>query len=96
LTFRILIDRKTLETIRSFRPKSQRIIMDKLKSLREDPFPGSGGDRERLHVKGREDIFRLHIGHSFTAFYRIHEPKKEVHILAVMSTEQAHKRYGRF
>jgi mRNA-degrading endonuclease RelE of RelBE toxin-antitoxin system len=47
-------------------------------------------------VHGREDTYRLHISRTFTAFYRIHEPEKEVHVLAVMSIEQAHKRYGRF
>ncbi|MBA7473157.1 hypothetical protein ES707_08491 [subsurface metagenome] len=66
--------------------------MEKLKTLQEDPFPGSGSDKERLQVHGREDTPRLHIGRTFTAFYRIHEQEKEVHVLAVMSTEQAHKR----
>ncbi len=70
--------------------------MEKLKTLYEDLYPGSGGDKECLHVHGREDTYRLHISRTFTAFYRIHEPEKEVHVLAVMSIEQAHKRYGRF
>lgn len=70
--------------------------MEKLRSLREDPFPGSGGDKERLCVQGRDDTYRLHISHTFTAFYRIYDSRKEVHVLAVMPIEQAHKRYGRF
>jgi len=70
--------------------------MEKLKTLQEDPFPGSGSDKERLHVQGRRDTYRLHISHTFTAFYRIYEMEKKVHILAVMPTEQAHKWYGRF
>ena len=68
--------------------------MEKLKTLQEDPFPGGGSDKERLYVQGREDTYRLHISHTFTAFYRIHEQELEVHVLAVMSIEQAHKRYG--
>jgi len=96
LTFRIRIDRKALESIRRLRPKSQRIVMEKLKTLQDDPYPGSGSDKERLHVHEREDTYRLHISHTFTAFYRVHEPEKEVHVLAVMSIEQAHKRYGWF
>ncbi|WP_406600557.1 hypothetical protein [Methanoculleus submarinus] len=68
--------------------------MDKLKTLQDDPYPGSG--KERLHVHGREDTYRLHISRTFTAFYRIHEQELEVHVLAVMSIEQAHKRYGWF
>ena len=96
MTFRILINRKALEGIQSFRPKSRRIVMEKLKTLQEDPFPGGGSDKERLYVQGREDTYRLHISHTFTAFYRIHEQELEVHVLAVMSIEQAHKRYGWF
>lgn len=70
--------------------------MEKLKSLQDDPFPGSGSDKEQLYIHGREDTYRLHIGHTYTAFYRIREPEQEVRILAVMSLGQAHKRYGRF
>jgi len=68
--------------------------MEKLKTLQDDPYPGS--DRERLHVHGREDTYLLHISRTFTAFYRIHEQELEVHVLAVMSIGQAHKRYGWF
>lgn len=70
--------------------------MDKLATLVEEPYPGTGSDKERLSVQGRDDTYRLHISHTFTAFYRIHEPEKEVLILAVMSIEQAHKKYGWF
>ncbi|WP_292517881.1 type II toxin-antitoxin system RelE/ParE family toxin [Methanoculleus sp.] len=96
MTFRILINRKVLESIQSLSAKSWRIIMEELKTLQDDPYPGSGSDKERLHVHGREDTYRLHISRTFTAFYRIHEQELEVHVLAVISTEQAHKRYGWF
>ena len=92
MTFRILINRKALESIRSLSEKSRQIAMEQLKTLQEDPYPGSGSSKERLH--GREDIYRLHTSRTFTAFYRIHEPEKEVHVLAVMTIGQAHKRYG--
>ncbi|MDV2481928.1 hypothetical protein F8E02_07870 [Methanoculleus sp. Wushi-C6] len=96
MTFRILMNRKALENIRSLSEKGWRIVMENLKTLQEGPYPGSGSDRECLHVHGREDTHRLHISRTFTAFYRIHEQELEVHVLAVMSIEQAHKRYGRF
>jgi mRNA interferase RelE/StbE len=96
LAYKVLIDRKVGESLRRLNPKSQRIIMDKLAVLVEDPYPGTGSDKERLHMQGREDTYRLHIGHTYTAFYRIHETEKEVLILAVMSIEQAHKKYGFF
>jgi len=94
LTFRILINRKALESIRSLSEKSGRIVMEQLKTLQEDPYPDNGSDKERLH--GREDTYRLHTSRTFTAFYRIHEPEKEVHVLAVMTIGQARKRYGWF
>jgi len=68
--------------------------MEQLKILQEDPYPDNGSDKERLH--GREDTYRLHTSRTFTAFYRIHEPEKEVHVLAVMTIGQARKRYGWF
>lgn len=96
MAYKILIDRKVGESLRRLSPKSQRIITDKLATLVEDPYPSNGSDKERLYVQGRDDTYRLHISHTYTAFYRIHEPEKEVLILAVMSTEQAHKKYGWF
>ena len=94
MTFRILINRKALESIRSLSEKGRRIVLEQLKTLQEDPYPDNGSDKERLH--GREDTYRLHTSRTFTAFYRIHEPEKEVHVLAVMTIGQARKRYGWF
>lgn len=96
MAYRVLIDQKVGDSLRRPGAKSQRIITDKLSTLAEDPYPGTGTDKERLYVQGRDDTYRLHISHTYTAFYRIHEPQKEVLILAVMSTEQAHKKYGWF
>ncbi len=69
MTFRILINRKALESIRSLSEKSGRIVMEQLKTLQEDPYPDNGSDKERLH--GREDTYRLHTSRTFTAFYCI-------------------------
>ena len=95
MSWRILLDRRAHQFIEDLPPKSQRIVKEKIAILAGDPFPGTGGDREKLPVHGREGIHRLQISHSYTAFYRIQEREKEVHVLMVMTTEQAHKRYGR-
>jgi mRNA-degrading endonuclease RelE of RelBE toxin-antitoxin system len=95
VTWRILLDRRALQFIEDLPPKSQRIVKEKIAVLAGDPYPGAGVDRERLRVRGRDDIYRLHISHSYTDFYRIHEERKEIHVLMVMTNEQAHKRYGR-
>ena len=54
------------------------------------------GDVERLHTSD-VDVYRLHIGRSFTVLYLIHDDGKEqwVEITHLMTIEQAHKRYGR-
>jgi mRNA-degrading endonuclease RelE of RelBE toxin-antitoxin system len=99
VTFRILIDEvEALPFVSSLPEKSRRIVLEKLFSLEDDPFPGKGGDKELIKApKGRSDekVYRLHIGHSYTAFYRVDVPDKAVYITEVMTIEQAHKKYDR-
>lgn len=76
------------------RRRAQAIVRDHLLRLAGDPYPGSGADKERLTIKGDDRYFRLHIGRSFTAFYTIHDTGGEVHVLEIMTIEQAHKKYG--
>jgi mRNA-degrading endonuclease RelE of RelBE toxin-antitoxin system len=93
--YRVLIDRKALLYVNSLQGKSQRIVKENLKKLGEAPHPGTGkGDKEKLTRRG-ETLYRLHMGRTFTAFYRIYEDKKEVKVLKVMTIERAHKEYGR-
>jgi mRNA-degrading endonuclease RelE of RelBE toxin-antitoxin system len=93
--YRVLIDRKALEYINSLPEKGQRIVKENLKKLGESPYPGTGkGDKEKLTHRG-ETLYRLHIGRTFTAFYRVYEEEKEVKILKIMTIERAHKEYGR-
>ncbi len=91
--YRVLIERRALEYVNSLPPKSQRIVKDNLRKLRENPYPGSGlGERKKLTHKG-ESLYRLHIARSFTAFYKIYDETKEVKVLKVMIIEAAHKEY---
>ncbi len=93
--YRVLIDRKALGRLNSLPKKGQRIVKENLRKLEEAPYPGTGrGDKEKLTHRG-EALYRLHIGRTFTAFYRIYEDKKEVKVLKVMTIERAHKEYGR-
>ncbi|MDD3136642.1 MAG: hypothetical protein PHF57_01000 [Methanoregula sp.] len=94
MTFVVLFRQSTAEFLNALPDKSQRIAREHLAILKTDPYPGRGKDKERLNTEGME-VFRLHIGRSYTALYLIHSDKSMVEITHLMSTEQAHKRYGR-
>ncbi|MFA7304697.1 MAG: hypothetical protein WC015_09360 [Methanoregula sp.] len=94
MTFVVLFRQSTAEFLNALPDKSQRIAREHLAILKTDPYPGRGKDKERLNTEGME-VFRLHIGRSYTALYLIHSDKSMVEITHLMITEQAHKRYGR-
>lgn len=89
----VLFWRPAADFLNALPEKSQRSITAKLAVLQTDPYPGSEGDPERLNTDGME-VFRLHIGRSFTALYP-HTDRNRVEITHLMTVEQAHKRYGR-
>jgi mRNA-degrading endonuclease RelE of RelBE toxin-antitoxin system len=91
----VLIERKALEFVDSLPEKSRLIVKDNLKKLKKNPYPGRGeGDKERLTHRG-ETLYRMHIGRTFTAFYRIYDEEQVVRVLKVMTIKEAHKMYGR-
>ncbi len=91
----LVIKKEALEFINALPQKSRKIVIERCKTLADDPFSGHG-DKEIIKRKGHKDIYRLHISRSYTAFYRIYENEKMVRILDIMTIEQAHKKYGRF
>jgi mRNA interferase RelE/StbE len=91
--FEVIIDVDEITYINSLNEKNKRIIKAHLKSLENDPFPGKGGDKELLNLRQSIKIYRLHIAHSFTAFYEIEG--KTVFVNEVLTIEQAHKKYNR-
>lgn len=95
VAYQLAIKKKALEFVRALPPKSQRLIVEKCKTLAIDPFPGKG-DKEIIQRKNHEDIYRLHISRSYTAFYKINKDEEKVLILEITTIEQAHKVYGRF
>ena len=68
--YSVLFRRPAADFLNSLPEKSKKIISDKLTILKTSPYPGSGGDKERLHTSELE-VFRLHIGRCFTALYII-------------------------
>ncbi|MEI6102703.1 MAG: type II toxin-antitoxin system RelE/ParE family toxin [Methanothrix sp.] len=95
VTYHLVIGKKALEFISALPSKSKKIVIEKCKTLADDPFPGQG-DKELIHRKGHKDIYHLHISRSYTAFYKINKDEKMVKILEITTIEQAHKIYGRF
>jgi mRNA-degrading endonuclease RelE of RelBE toxin-antitoxin system len=89
--FDVRIDIDAIDFINFQTDKSRRIIEKHLKALKEDPFPGSRGDKELLNLRPGVTIYRLHIARMFTAFYEIEE--STVFVNEVMTIEQAHKKY---
>lgn len=76
--------------------KSTRIVKENIRKLESDPYPrpNSGqGDKEKLVVEG-EELYRLHIGRTHTAFYVIREDLDQVRIVDIMTIDEAHDRYG--
>ena len=86
MTFAVLFRQSAADFLHTLPEKSQRIITAKLAALRIDPYPGSGGDKERLNTDGTE-VFRLQIGRPFTAFYLIHTDGNWVEITHLMTSQ---------
>ncbi len=88
--------RNTAEVYLAHLPeKSRRIIKNALCGPGENPVPGSGGDKKKLVLRAGREIFRLHIAHTYTAFYSIDLENKIVRVHEILPIEQAHKKYGR-
>ena len=95
MTYTPLASKDAKKFLDALDKKSKRIVMDKLKLLKNDPYQGQGqGDKELIDPE--YGIYRLHISKSYTAFYQILEEDKTVRVLDIMTIEQAHKLYGRF
>lgn len=90
----ILVAQEVAAFLDELDEKSERIVRENLEQL-VSPYPGEGpGDKERITWRG-DEVYRLHIGRTWTAFYDILEADKEVRVLRIMPIDQAHKEYGR-
>jgi len=96
MSYEILLGADAREYVAALDDKSARIVKENLRKLAEEPYPkpGSGsGDREKLVVDG-EEMYRLHIGRTHTAFYVILDDEREVRVVDITDIDDAHKRYG--
>ena len=96
MSYEILLGDDAREYVAALDDKSTRIVKENFRKLADEPYPkpGSGsGDREKLVVDG-EELYRLHIGRTHTAFYIVLEDESEVRVVDITDIDDAHKRYG--
>lgn len=97
MSYSVLLSETAHDYYDALDEKSQRIVKRALKALEEEPYPRPGageGDREKLEIDG-EEIYRLHVGRTHTAFYVILEEEAQVRIVDLTTIDEAHKRYDR-
>jgi mRNA-degrading endonuclease RelE of RelBE toxin-antitoxin system len=94
LTFSLILWNELADEINRLPGKIRRLIKPALERLEEDPFPGSKGDKENQVLKGGVIIYRLQISQRYTVFYEINKEEKLVIVQEILTTEQAHKKYG--
>jgi mRNA-degrading endonuclease RelE of RelBE toxin-antitoxin system len=93
MSHRVLLSDGAADFLLTIDEKSRNICKKNLQKL-SDPYPGRGpGDKEKLVVAG-EEVYRLHIGRTYTAFYVINEKEKAVRVLELLPIAAAHKKYG--
>lgn len=96
MSYKVLLSEDAQAYYGALDDKSQRIVKENLEKLHDDPYPrpdSGSGDKEKLTVDG-EEMHRLHIGRTHTAFYDILEDKSEVRVVELLDIDEAHKRYG--
>ena len=96
MSFDILLSEEAQEYYQVLDDKSQHIVTENLRKLESEPYPRPGagsGDREKLVVNG-EEMYRLHIGRTHTAFYKILDDEEQVRIVDILTIDEAHDQYG--
>lgn len=94
MTYEVQIRNKVSEEVNCLPEKSRRIIKAALEQLKNDPYPGTNGDKEKIVLRGGRIIYRLHISHTYTAYYSILQERHIIRVQDIFSMEQAHKKYG--
>jgi len=95
MSYNVLIAADAREYVSMLDENSTRIVKETLQKLADDPYPrpkSGAGDKEKVVVDG-EEIYRLHIGRTHTAFYDVLDSESEVRVVELMDIDEAHKRY---
>lgn len=95
MTYEVRIDVDAADFLGSQDQKTQAVIKDNLGKLESEPYPSPearSGDREKVTVNG-EEVYRLHISRSYTAFYIVNEEEEQVIVTDIVDIDTAHKMY---
>ena len=91
MVFALFVLDKANELLQALPPADYTICYAALKDLAKNPYPGVDGDKEKL--SGRENKYRLHIGRTYTAIYKIDKEKKRVCVFAFGRIGAMHNKY---
>lgn len=94
MAYQVLLDEQPREFLDAADEKTYRIVRENLLKLEDAPYPGQGKGDKRHEVVDGEEVFRLRIGRTWTAFYDVFEDDGVVKVYEVLSINEAHKRYG--
>ena len=91
MTFTVHLREEADNALQSLSKSDYDLCFAKLNALAENPYPGVGGDKEKL--EGRKNLYRIHLSRTFTAIYQIDKKKKRVCIKFFGRIGKAHKEY---
>ncbi|WP_414837081.1 type II toxin-antitoxin system RelE family toxin [Candidatus Nanohalococcus occultus] len=94
MTYEVRLDLDAAEFLNSQDEKTQSIIKKNLSKLKDEPYPSpeaQSGDREKVTVNC-EEVYRIHISRSHTAFYIFNE-EDQVIVTDIVDIDTAHKMY---
>ncbi len=88
MTYRLLIEERAVEELKSLPPKIRERIKKKIVSvLKENPFPGDKGDIKK--IQGSK-FWRLRVG-DYRVFYDVVREENTVYILSVRHRSKAYR-----
>jgi mRNA-degrading endonuclease RelE of RelBE toxin-antitoxin system len=85
----IRITTRVHDFLEALHEKDRRIVSEHIDRLTDHPY--AHGDIKRL--KTPKERYRMHVSYRYTVFF--YPDGEELVVDEIMTTEQAHKRYGR-
>ena len=86
---KVRITQRVKSYLASLHEKDRRIVAEHIDRLVD--FPKAHGDIKRLNTP--KERYRMHVSYRYTVFF--YPEGDDLIINEIMTTEQAHKRYGR-